>query len=192
MWPWGHLAVGYLCYVAYTRVTERADHTIVPIFAVGFGTQLPDLVDKPLAWTFEILPSGRSLAHSLLAATVVIAFVAWIAQRRDRPGAGTAFAIGYLSHLVTDLGPETVFGLLLGDLSQLEWTTYLFWPILAAPPYSNDSSFAEHFLNFEFSAYVWVQFGLVALAAVVWVADGAPGVAETRSFVRGVISADRR
>lgn len=63
----------YVPYALDTLVRERrlpnAKHTVVPLYA----TQLPDLIDKPLAWSVGILPTGRSLAHSLLTASLVLA-----------------------------------------------------------------------------------------------------------------------
>ncbi|MFB6235803.1 MAG: metal-dependent hydrolase [Halopenitus sp.] len=180
MWPWGHLAVGYLCFVAVT-ILRRGDRRSVPcLVAVAVGTQLPDLVDKPLAWSMSLLPSGRSLAHSLLLAALVIVLVSRVATTNDREMVTLPFAIGYLSHLLSDLGPEVVLGLLRGDLTQLQWVTYLLWPVLSSPPYPNDTSFIQHFLAFELSSYVAFQFVLFGAAIAVWIGDGAPGVAETR------------
>ena len=184
MWPWGHLAVAYLCYVIAIELRSEGEQTLLTLFAVAFGSQFPDLVDKPLAWSLPILPSGRSFAHSLLTATLVIWGVYWVAQRHQRGEAAIAFGIGYLSHSLVDLGPEVVVGLLQGDLSQLQWTTYLLWPLLPAPPYPSDDSFLEHLLAFDFDPYVLVQFGLVGVALAVWLATGAPGVVELRQGLR--------
>lgn len=183
MWPWGHLAVGYLCYVAVLRIRGRGEQTLATLFAVVLGTQFPDLVDKPLAWTFAVLPSGRSFAHSLLIAGLLLAGLAVVGKRRDRLPAVGAFAVGYLSHIVTDLGPSVVLGLLNGDWSQLEWTTYLLWPVLPAPPYPHDSSFIEHFVAFELSTYVAAQFLLLGIAGGVWIAHGQPGAAQLRRWL---------
>nr|WP_238323969.1 hypothetical protein [Halobacterium hubeiense] len=66
-----------------------------------------------------MLPSGRLFAHSLFTAFVLIAGVAWLSRRFDRPQAWVAFGIGYLTHThtIADLGPEVFLGLLTGDLS---------------------------------------------------------------------------
>ena len=71
MWPWGHLAVGYLVYSGLSRWRFGRLPGSVATLAVALGTQLPDLVDKPLAWTVNVLASGRSLAHSLDRKSVV-------------------------------------------------------------------------------------------------------------------------
>lgn len=112
MWPWGHLAVGYLCYIAAIQVRDDDEQTFATLAAVVVGTQFPDLVDKPLAWTFSVLPSGRSLAHLLLAAGIVIAGTYWFAKRRGREEVAIAFGVGYVSHSLIDLGPNVIQGLL--------------------------------------------------------------------------------
>lgn len=180
MWPWGHLAIGYLVYVAISESRDWDAQTGLVVAAVALGTQFPDLVDKPLAWTFAVLPSGRSLAHSLITATLVIALVYHVAAQRNHRNAARAFAIGYVSHCLADLGPGVVAGLLRGDWSQLQWTTYLLWPLYPAPPYPHDGSFTEHFLAFTVDPYVLSQFGLLAVAVAVWGASGAPGLTRIR------------
>lgn len=180
MWPWGHFGVAYFCYVASLRVRTDEDQTLAPLLAVGFGSQFPDLMDKPLAWSLTILPSGRSFAHSFLTAAVVIG-VCWAVGRRvGHEESVLAFAIGYIAHSLTDLGPDVIFGLVQGDMSQLTWTTYLLWPILSAPPYPNDSSFAEHFIGLALDPYMVFQFVLFGVAIVIWVLSGMPGVSEIR------------
>ena len=191
MWPWGHLAVGYLCYVAVLRMRARGEQTLFTLSAVAIGTQFPDLIDKPLAWSVSVLPSGRSLTHSLLTATVLIVLGYWLGQRVDRTDEAVAFAVGYLSHSFTDLGPEVVVGLVQGDMRQLEWTTYLLWPLLASPPYEQDHSFLEHFVAFEFDAYAIAQFVLFGLAITVWLATGAPGLLELRHRLQQRLSRGR-
>ncbi|WP_137284576.1 metal-dependent hydrolase [Halorussus salinisoli] len=184
MWPWGHLAVGYLCYVALLEVRDAGKQTLLTLFAVGFGSQFPDLIDKPLAWSMAVLPSGRSFAHSLITATLIIGIAYQIGRRLRREEAAIAFGVGYLSHSLVDLGPTVVFGLLKGDVSQMEWTTYLLWPLLPSPPYPNDSSFYEHFVELTLDPYMVAQFVLLGVAIAVWIATGMPGVTEVRQGVR--------
>jgi len=167
MWPWGHLAVGYLCYFAWSQF-RGGERRSLAVGAVAFGSQFPDLVDKPLAWIVPVLPSGRSLAHSLLTATVVLAISYRLSQRVNRTDIAAAFGIGYFTHIIADLGPRVIGGLVTGDFSQLRWTTYLVWPLLPAPPYPNDDSFIAHFAAFTLEPFVAVQFGLFAIAATAW------------------------
>ncbi|ELY76275.1 hypothetical protein C488_08377 [Natrinema pellirubrum DSM 15624] len=110
---------------------------------MAIGSQFPDLLDKPLAY-YGVLASGRSVAHSLLVATLVASLVTWGAHvlHRRRPAhhwverlapvTPAAFSIGYLSHLVGD----SLEPLLAGASTDV---TYLGWPLLAAPRYAGDS-----------------------------------------------------
>ena len=102
MWPWGHLAFGYLLYSVLVRLRSWDSPDGQTVLLVLLGTQFPDIVDKPLAWTFHLFPSGRSLAHSLFAVAAVSALVGVYYQRRGRPQLGIEFAVGYLSHLIGD------------------------------------------------------------------------------------------
>lgn len=169
MWPWGHLAVGYLLYTIYVHVRRREPPSGPGALLVALGTQAPDLVDKPLAWTFHVLPSGRSLAHSLFAAAIATALVRQWATRTERPYAPVAFGIGYFSHLATD----GIDPLLAGDYAKL---TYLGWPLLPAPDYGVESGFVAHFANITLTPTIGVQLLLMVLVVGIWVRDGAPGV----------------
>jgi len=169
MWPWGHLAVGYLLYSLAVRLRERRPPTGPAAIAVAFGTQFPDLVDKPLAWTFGVLPNGRSLAHSLLVATLVVAVVAVVFRRWNRGRVATAFAVGYLSHLFGDaLSP-----LASGDVSAL---AFLAWPLAPPIEYATEQSFAAHLGELALDAVVSVEFALGVAVFGLWVVDGAPGL----------------
>ena len=170
MWPWGHAASGYLIYLVVRRVRGKPwPPGDVSVVALAVGTQFPDLVDKPLAWSFELLPSGRSLAHSLLVATLVCGLTVALARRSDRPTPAWAFAIGYYAHLLGDA---------LIPLLQLdaEFLTFLVWPLLPPPPYESDSSFVEHFVSLELTPFTTFGLALTVLAVVRWVRDGYPGL----------------
>lgn len=186
MWPWGHLAVGYLGYVAWVRL-QSTDQDPLAIVAVAVGTQFPDLIDKPFAWTIPVLPSGRSLAHSALTASLVLLAVHRVSQRFNQQKTAVAFAIGYLTHIFGDLGPDTILGLLAGDLSHLQWTTYLLWPLLPAPPYPNDSSLREHLLAFSLDSFVATQLALTGIAALIWLSTGQPGLNRVRALTKQLI-----
>jgi len=115
MWPWGHLAVAYLIYTGYSH--RRADHPprALPMIALAIGSQFPDLIDKPFAWSLEILPGGRTLAHSVFVAALLLPAAYSLARRVDRPEIGTAFAIGHVSHLLADVPPSAILS---GDLGR--------------------------------------------------------------------------
>ena len=179
MWPWGHLAVGYLLYSTYIHWSSRRSPDGIATLFVALGTQFPDLIDKPLAWTLHVIPSGRSLAHSLYAFTLVSLLVAWVAKHYGRPQIGPAFALGYASHLVAD----GITPLLAGDLSKL---TYLGWPLLPPPDYGVEHGFIYHFTHMEFTPFFLLQIALGVLVIWVWVADGTPGVDTLRIAAKRV------
>ena len=169
MWPWGHAAVGYLLYSLYSRRRYRRGPSNVAAILLGFGTQFPDLVDKPLAWTLAVLPTGRSLGHSLLTALLVVGVARVVARRYGRSEYAVAFGIGYLSHLAAD----ALYPLLNGEFVNL---SYLVWPLLPLPVYDTDRSILGHFLSLELEPFVLFEFGLVALALFVWWYDDTPGI----------------
>lgn len=176
MWPWGHLAAGYLCYSVYCRfVADRAPRGVPTVVAL-FGTQTPDLVDKPLAWTLGVLPSGRSLGHSLVTVAVVTPVVWWVARRRDAEPLAAAFGLGYLVHLFTD----ALYPLLELDLVR---AGFLAWPLVPQPGYDESSlGVLTYFLRLQPTPAVVFELLLVAVAGVAWHLDGHPGLGTVRSL----------
>lgn len=120
------------CLVRYGRLPSSD-----AILVLLFGTQLPDLVDKPLAWTFGVLPSGRMLAHSLVVAVPFVIAVLLVAHRRGYGRLGNVFAFGYLSHLAADFYPILFLG------TDYYFYPNLFWPLMSANP-DHVTSFAAH------------------------------------------------
>jgi hypothetical protein len=169
MWPWGHLAVGYLLYTLLSHVYSNRSPTGIATLAVAIGTQLPDLIDKPLAWSFDILAAGRSFAHSLLITTVVIVFVFIIAARRDRTTIALAFGTGYLSHLAAD----AVYPLIRGEYGEL---AYLGWPITQLSPRGGELGFVGQFVTIRVTPFFTLQLALIAIAFIIWLFDDAPGL----------------
>ena len=83
--PVSHGALAYLLYVGYAFISGQRlplGWTLVPL---AIGSQLPDLIDKPLAY-WGVLVYGRSLAHSVFTMTVICASVWWLTRspRADR------------------------------------------------------------------------------------------------------------
>lgn len=178
MWPPEHLAVGYVCYSAYSHLRYRRPPSAAATVAVVLATQLPDVIDKTLAWTFDVLPSGHSLGHSLLFAVPLWFAVALAARLAGRPDVGSAFGIAYLSHLPGDV----VYPLLIGRDTTL---SFLFWPLTPAPTGEPDGGFVELFVHYatryvelvlagEVTGYVVAQLMLVGGVLVLWLYDGAP------------------
>ncbi|WP_246998694.1 metal-dependent hydrolase [Halosolutus gelatinilyticus] len=177
MWPWGHLAVAYLCYAVWTHVRFDRPPRALPAIALAIGSQTPDLVDKPLAWTFGVLPGGRTLAHSLFVATLVVSASYAIGVRFDRREIAGAFGLGYYSHLLADLPPDV----LTGDVSG---AAYLLWPILEQPPEEPVSGLLDAIFNYyAMGPYQVFQLVLFAVAAAVWYVDGRPGVGYVRASI---------
>lgn len=141
MFPWTHAAFGYglllVLGFALSRRLSRAE-----LIAVLVGTQFADVVDKPLAWWFGVIPSGRSLAHSLLVAVPLSMLVLAVAWHRSHPEIGTAFGLGYASHLVGDTYVAFYY-----------WRptefSFLLWPLLPAYPYDDFAGFADFTANVE-------------------------------------------
>ncbi|WP_123536583.1 metal-dependent hydrolase [Halosimplex salinum] len=171
MWPWGHLALAYLAYSLYSRLRRGHRPIAATALVVALGSQAPDLVDKPLAWTLSVLPSGRSLSHSLLVVVPVVALVYTVALVRDEDEEplAVAFGVGALTHL---------FGDALYSLVALEFRHlgFLLWPAVPPIEYEVEQSFLAHFALLEFSPEFYFELLLVALALVVWRTDGYPGL----------------
>ncbi|ELY60622.1 metal-dependent hydrolase [Natronolimnohabitans innermongolicus] len=105
MWPWEHLAVAYVLYSLLANGVRRRSPSTGETTAVVGGSQLPDLIDKPLAWTLGVTETGYAIGHSIFVAPLVCLAVYAAAVRRGIenrlvPG---AFALAYASHLVTDV-----------------------------------------------------------------------------------------
>lgn len=178
MWPWEHLAVGYLCYSLLVRALERRAPRGWPVVALAVGIQFPDLVDKPLSWTIGILPSGHSLAHSLLVALPAAALAVTAAWALGRRRVGAAFAFGYLAHLPGDVFYPALVG---GGPNY----GFLLWPLVPAPVSETGVGFVEMFRTLfaryvaelaqgEVSLYLAVEVGLLASVGLLWLYDGAP------------------
>ena len=49
MWPWEHLAFGYVLYSLGVRTLRGRTPRGPPVLVLAVATQVPDLLDKPLA-----------------------------------------------------------------------------------------------------------------------------------------------
>ncbi|PSP62987.1 metal-dependent hydrolase [Halobacteriales archaeon QH_8_64_26] len=176
MWPWGHLAVGYVLYSLFVRAYRGRPPDGLPALLVALGTQFPDLVDKPLAWTVGLLASGRSLAHSLLTATIVIGLLGWYARRQGRSDLAFAFAVGYLSHLFGDAIGPVIAG-------EYVYLSFLGWPLLPPPPYESEGGLLAHFGNFALTPTSTVGLALGVAFLALWYRDGTPGLDLVRSWL---------
>lgn len=181
MWPWGHVAVAYLCYSASRRLRGRVPPGDWPVVALSAGALAPDLVDKPLSWGLGLFPSGYAVGHSVFVALPLGAGLLVVGHRRGRGDLAAPFVLGYWSHLAADVGS----GLLYGD--GLAPSTVL-WPIVERAPYGESLGLfgrTWHYLS-EFGGalaavgrpsalLVAAALGPALLAASLWLLDGAPG-----------------
>lgn len=179
MWPWGHLAAGYLLYRIGRRPLDGP-----AVLALVAGTQLPDLVDKPFAWTVPLLPNGRSLSHSLLIVPPLLVVLAVLASGRRRRVL-VALGVGYLTHLATD----AVYPLLQGEFYYLG---FLGWPLVPPIDYGTSQGILAHFLAFELTPRSGFEILLFATAVVAWLLDGKPGYAYATRVVRSIAGRTRR
>lgn len=125
MWPWEHLAVGYVLVSVLWRARGRIPDAPTAV-ATAVGTQFPDLVDKPLAWGFGLLERGMAVAHSVLVAVPLCLLAVALARRYGYGPIVGGFALGYLSHLPAD----AVYSLFYGN--GINVGAFL-WPV-ARPP----------------------------------------------------------
>ena len=180
MLPPGHAAVGYLTFSILRRARYRDVPTDASIAWLLLGTQFPDLIDKPLAWGLGVLPSGRSLGHSLLFAIPVAILVDRWLRRRGQVAASQGFAVGYVTHLLTDA--LDVLPLFRGGL---EWGSFMLWPVLESPDYGTEPSLWPPSIGIDptgtgldsIAPTVGPELALGAVVALVWIADGTPGLA---------------
>ncbi|QCJ47428.1 metal-dependent hydrolase [Haloprofundus sp. MHR1] len=176
MWPWGHLAFGYVWYSVWSRTTTREPPTEVSTLAVVLGTQFPDLVDKPLAWVFGLLPSGRSLAHSVLTMALVVGVLYFLARKYRRTDLVTAFGIGYASHLVGD-SLSALFDAEYGELA------FLLYPLMYTD-YGEEYGFLYRLAQLDIGDFLGPQFLVVLAVVVLWIIDGAPGPGALGSLLK--------
>ncbi|WP_058826328.1 metal-dependent hydrolase [Haloferax sp. Q22] len=164
MYPLGHLALGYLLVVALARVRDwkpRFPHGLT-LLILAVGTQLPDLIDKPLAYA-GVLPNGRSLAHSLLIVVPVVFLGVRYLTRRGYQYEARALAVAIGSHIVGDS-----YLLVLRQ----EWRElgFLLWPVVPGLQYPGDDIAPWiRILNAGFdSPHLQFQYLLFVGAAAIW------------------------
>ncbi len=176
MWPLGHAAVAYIAYALVTRKRYDAPPGDVAIWVLVVGSQFPDLVDKPLAWYVGVLPTGRTLAHSLLVVVPLSLAVFVLASHYDRGEYGVAFAVGVISHVILDALPA-LWG-------ASDAASHLLWPLTPVEAYESGSPSVLELLRDSFGdAYFLSEFGFAIVAMVLWSRHGYPGLAPLRALV---------
>ena len=126
MWPFTHLAIGYLLYTAYTHGRFRRPPYQFAAVLVLIGTQFADLIDKPLALV-GIVASGRSLGHSYLVVIPVVVLVGgFLYWRLDTSDYAVAFGLSYLSAPIADGAQLFLQGDLATDIREV---SFWVWPL---------------------------------------------------------------
>lgn len=179
MWPWAHLSVGYVCYSLLERVRAGAPPTQWNALVLAVATQMPDLIDKPLAWQFQVIASGVGVAHSLLVGVPSALLVGLALRWRGRPGAGAAVVVGHTTHVLGDL----LFGGLFGRGPLLP---AFLWPVYStAEPESPGVAFRVWDLLLASKSllgtpagrvYFLLEVAFVLGTVGLWVLDGMPGL----------------
>jgi len=187
MWPWEHLAVGYLLLSVVVRATYERPPGEAAVFVLLIGTQLPDLVDKPLAWEFGVFAGGQALAHSAFVAVPVGAAGVLVGRSRGRTESGLALLVGYWSHLAADVADPLRYG---NGIA----VERILWPFVETRPYSEDlgvgrglvylREFVADLLAGGVSGPNLLYLLLPGIAFALWIVDGLPGVATLARAVR--------
>lgn len=180
MWPWGHAAAGYLFYRTLIALRSRPPDGPV-VVAVIVGSQLPDVIDKPLSWTFGVFTAGRALGHSLVMIALISATLWLIVDGRHRDLVG-GLAVGWVSHPVADgvgllVDPDPVAAV------------YFVWPLLGSPDPDPVPNRIAHYISTMTEPLRLIEFSLVLIAILVWYRDGCPGLGSVENGLRAV--ADR-
>lgn len=181
MWPWEHVLFAYVFYSIYVHVRYHRRPADGPVVALAFGSVLPDLIDKPLAWQFNVFEGGYALAHSVFVVVPVVAVVYLYAKRRGHGDSGVAFGVGYLLHLVGDVLPAS---LARGTLD----LTPVLWPIAGAPRAADRASrsfldgvytllieYMSQLATLDLTPVIALQMGSLVFGLALWTYDGFPG-----------------
>lgn len=123
-----HFLFALLPLLVYTAVRYRRLPTGRTVLLVLVATQLPDLIDKPLAWVFGVLPSGRMLAHSIVVSGPLLGVGCLLAIWAGGGRRMLLFTLAYLSHLLGDFYPILWAG------RDYYYFPNLFWPVMPANP----------------------------------------------------------
>ena len=150
-----HLGVGaLLVYVTIGR--RRVDYRFILLGAVA-----PDLVDAALGlFAFEG-PSGRWIAHSLVA-PVAVSIVILVALSGRRRLAAFGLGVGWLTHLVADgmwNAPRTFLWPAFGSRFAAEPREPYSWDLLAHP-WDHIWTWAGELVGLGILVWFWIAFRL--------------------------------
>jgi len=100
--PLEHFLLAFIPVWVYVFLHGRGNPSLRLVAIVFVGSQFPDLVDKPLAHAFFLIPSGRVFMHSLPFAIPLVLLVGIYGWKTSRTRTAFAFNYAFLSHLVAD------------------------------------------------------------------------------------------
>ncbi len=191
MWPWEHLAFGYLLYSAASRAVDGRPPRGEAVLVLAVATQVPDLFDKTFSWVLPVFEAGYAAGHSVLVVGPLLVAAGAIAVHRGQRAMRLtgAYAVGHCSHLLGDV----VYPLLQGKRLAVE---RLFWPVSTFEATAGHVGVVDRVLSYflryagqvrrlEPDALFVVQVGLVLGVFVLWLVDGRPGPGVLRRSVSG-------
>jgi len=147
VYPHEHVLIALCPVVAYCALRHRRLPSWHVGSAVAVGSLLPDLVDKPLAHSLSLLPSGRVFLHSLpIAIPIAIVAMAYGWQTNRVPTAG-GFVVGLLLHPFGDFDAQLRAGAV---------PAHMLWPLVPV-----ETRFTEPFWTVP-----WTLFSAVVLACL--------------------------
>lgn len=183
VWPWEHVAFGYLLYSPLLRVASLRGPDGRMVALLALGAIVPDLVDKTLSWGLGVFPTGYALGHSVFVALPV----GLVLLGRYRSRLTTAFVAGYWSHLLGDVLDPLRSGAGVAPARTL-------WPVVVGEPYDESlgvsrgvvylTEFLAELPATDLTSPAVVYLLLPGIAVLLWLADGAPGVGACRRLVR--------
>jgi hypothetical protein len=180
MWPWAHVAVGYLILAGAIRAQGRATPGEIGAIAVASGAVLPDVIDKPLAWWVAVLPHGRTLGHSLLIGGIALAGGWYLVRTSAHRQAFGALAVGYLAHLAGDAYQPAISG-------HWEALKFLAWPLASPPEAGEVTGVIAHVLRLELTPSFLLELVITSIAFGLWWTHGRPGVATVKTVGNSLI-----
>lgn len=157
MQPTTHALVALVPVVVYYLLRYREMPSGAIVLTALLAGLFADIIDKPLAWTLGIIPSGRMLAHSLLVTIPLVALVLVAAHRADKLGYGVVFAWGHLSHIAGDFYPILLKG------RNYYFYSNLFWPVMEPNP-GREPTFSGKAP--ELDLWTLGEFGILAVVCV--------------------------
>jgi len=155
--PIEHFIIALLPVAVYALLRDRHLPSLQLVAVTFFGSQFPDLIDKPLAHELYLIPSGRVFMHSLPFAIPLSIIVIAYGIQTERVRLAVAFVFAHLSHLVADnqqlLPPDP------------EVSPDLLWPL--QPPVAR--SVVPHWAGEgSVNLHLWTAFSIAVLTLVAY------------------------